>query len=99
MITDNWTSHKIDNDLNNARLVNEEHKRLNGNLIEENKLLRETLYDMYELISRMDLGNPLHTCYGDPIEYDSIPWEKWKTIIDYASDGSLGIEPIQLRLF
>ena len=46
MITDNWTSHKIDNDLNNARLVNEEHKRLNGNLIEENKLLRETLYDM-----------------------------------------------------
>ena len=90
----------VNTELGNARLINAEHKRLNGNLIEENKLLRETLYDMYELISRIDFGgNSLEVCFGDPIDYDSIPWEKWETIIDSASDGSLGIEPIQLRLF
>jgi len=85
-----------------ARTVNEEHRKLNSHLREENNLLYETLLSMYNLFCQIDFGaydGKLKTCFGDVLEYDSVPWEKWEIIIDSLKTGTLGAEPVQLRLF
>jgi hypothetical protein len=88
--------------IENARLINEEHRKLNGNLREENKLLGKTLLDMYELFSQIDFSaydGELKMCFGDSLEYDSVPWEKWEAVLDVVQANTLSIAPIQLRLF
>jgi hypothetical protein len=88
--------------IENARLINEEHRKLNGNLREENKLLGKTLLDMYELFSQIDFSaydGELKMCFGDSLEYDSVPWEKWEAVLDGFQADTSSIAPIQLRLF
>ena len=85
-----------------ARQINEEHRKLNGNLREENKLLGETLLEMYELFSQIDFSpydGELKMCFGNSLEYDSVPWEKWEAVLDAVQTDTLGTAPIQLRLF
>ena len=89
-------------EIENARAINEEHRKLNGNLREENKLLSDTLLDMYNLFSQIDFSaydGELKMCWGDTLKYDSVPWEKWEAILDAIQTDTLSIEPIQLRLF
>jgi hypothetical protein len=89
-------------EIENARLINEEHRKLNGNLREENKLIGETLLDMYELFSQIDFSaydGAIQMCFGDVLEYDSVPWEKWEAVVDAIQTDTLDIAPIQLRLF
>ena len=75
----------ITTEIQNARLINAEHRMLNGHLREENKLLSTTLLDIYTFFSQIDFsayGGKLKMCFGDSLDYDSIPWEKWETILD-----------------
>jgi len=86
----------------NARLINEEHRKLNGHLREENKLLKRTIFDMYNLFSQIDFSaydGELKMCFGDVLEYDSVPWEKWEAVLDVAQADLLDIKAVQLKLF
>ena len=84
-----------------ARQINEEHRKLNGNLREENKLLGETLLDMYEVFSQIDFGaydGELKMCFGEALKYDSIPWEIWEATLDGIETDRVNAESEQLRL-
>ena len=91
----------IASELENARLLNEEHKKINGQLRIENTLLSETLCDIYNFFSQIDFGvydGELKMSWGDTLKYDLIPWEKWEIIIDSLQSDTLGTKPIQLKL-
>tara|TARA_R110000824_G_scaffold354635_1_gene541758 strand:+ start:380 stop:625 length:246 start_codon:yes stop_codon:yes gene_type:complete len=75
-----WT----DNDLLLQR-TNEEHRIINGDLRIENSLLRETVEELYGVLSNMDFdAQNIFRC-GD------MPWKKWCAVVSR--------EPIQLKLF
>lgn len=89
-------------ELENARAINEEHRKLNGTLREENRLLGNTLLDIYSLFSQIDFNTyngELKMCFGDALEYDSIPWAKWEAVVDAFFPDSAEVAPVQLRLF
>lgn len=89
-------------EIENARMINEEHRKLNGNLREENNLLKDTLSEMYDLFSQIDFSaydGEIKMCFGDSLEYDSVPWEKWEAVLDVVQTDALSIAPIQLRMF
>ena len=65
--------------------TNREHQKLNGELRVENQLLRETVEELYDVMSNVDFSAQ------SLFKYDDMPWEKWKAVV-YK-------EPIQLRLF
>ena len=91
----------IASEFENARLINKEHRKLNGNLRVENRLLSETLIDMYDLFSQIDFSaydGELKMCFGETLKYDSVPWEKWEAVLD-SQRSELAMKPIQLRLF
>ena len=88
-------------EIENARLINDEHRKLNGNLREENNLLSDTFLDIYNLFSQIDFSaydGEIKMCFGDALKYDSVPWEKWEAVLDVIKIDTLD-EPIQLRLF
>jgi len=65
--------------------TNEEHRKLNGELRVENKLLRETVEELYDVMSNIDFSSqPL-------LKYNDMPWKKWEAVVEK--------EPVQLKLF
>jgi len=89
-------------EIEEARVINEEHRKLNGKLREENKLLSDMLFEMYSMLSQIDFseyGGELKTPFGESLKYDLIPWDKWETVLDVLHEGTLGSQPLQLRLF
>jgi len=65
--------------------ANTEHKRLNGELRVENKILREAVEELYDVMSNIDFAAQ------GLFKYDDMPWKKWEAVVNK--------EPIQLRLF
>ena len=65
--------------------TNEEHRKLNGDLRVENQLLRETVEEMYDVMTNIDFATQ------DVFNYGDMPWERWEAVV-YK-------KPIQLRLF
>ena len=58
---------------------------------EEKELLSTALLDIYTFFSQIDFGaygGKLKMCFGDSLDYDSIPWEKWETILDAQQDAT-----------
>ena len=89
-------------EIENARTINEEHRKLNGNLREENNLLKDTFSEIYDLFSQIDFSaydGELKMCFGDVLEYDSVPWEKWEAVLEATQTNTLDSTPTQLRLF
>ena len=71
---------------------------------EENKLLLDIAFEMYDLLSRIDFSNydgELKMCFGEKVQYDTIPWEKWETILDQCDvlTDTKALKDIQLQLF
>jgi len=65
--------------------TNEEHKKINGDLRIANKLLRETVEELYNVMSNIDFSAQ------ELVKYRDMPWEKWEAVV-YK-------QPVQLRLF
>ena len=51
----------------------------------ENRLLRETVEELYEIMENIDFSTQ------EMYKYDDMPWEKWEAVLDK--------QPIQLELF
>ncbi len=81
--------------LEEARAINEEHRKLNGQLREENKLLKNMFIEIYDILSSVDFSMRIYNC--SPYEYDELPWERWEVIFDAIHDDTLGTKPIQLQ--
>ena len=79
-------------ELENARAINEEHRKLNGTL-------REDIYSLFSQIDFNTYNGELKMCFGDALEYDSIPWAKWEAVVDAFFPDSAEVAPVQLRLF
>jgi len=93
-----------------ARQINEEHRKLNGQLREEITLLLRKSYvafDMYDILSQIDFSaydGELKMCWGDTLKYDEVPWEEWETALEerVSFDKYIKIdetEDNQLKLF
>ena len=65
--------------------TNEEHRKINGDLRVANKLLRDTVEEMYDVMSNIDFSAQ------EMFKYEDMPWEKWEAVV-YK-------QPVQLRLF
>lgn len=65
--------------------ANKAHQEENERLGTENKLLRETVEELYGVLSNMDFSSQ------SLFKYDDMPWDKWCAVV-YK-------KPIQLRLF
>ena len=71
----------------------------------ENRLLKETLWAMYNLFSQIDFGaydGELKMVFGDTLKYDLIPWEHWETVLEtgqLVKDKSEDVQVGQLKLF
>ena len=93
-----------------ARHINEEHRKLNGQLREEIKILSmqsSVAFEMYDILSQIDFSaydGELKMCWGDTLKYDEVPWEKWETALERTVPFDKGIEiaesqDSQLKLF
>ena len=51
----------------------------------ENRLLRETVEELYEIMENIDFSTQ------DMYKYVDMPWEKWEAVLDK--------QPVQLELF
>ena len=71
-----------------ARQINEEHRKLNGQLREEIKILlmkASAAFEMYDILSQIDFSahdGELKMCFGDSLKYDDVPWEHWETALE-----------------
>ena len=65
--------------------TNREHQKLNGELRVENKLLRETVEELFSVMENIDFSAQ------DLFKYEDMPWDKWETVV-YK-------KPTQLKLF
>ena len=65
--------------------TNREHQKLNGELRVENQLLRETVEELYDVMSNVDFSAQ------GLFKYNDMPWEKWEAVVNK--------DPVQLRLF
>ena len=65
--------------------ANKAHQKDNESLKIENTLLRETVEELYGVLSNIDFSSQ------SLFKYDDMPWKKWCAVV-YK-------EPIQLRLF
>ena len=86
------------------REINEGHRKLNGELREENNLLLDIAFEMYDILSTIDFGHydgELKMCFGDNLKYDTMSWEKWETVLDKsgAMTSMKALKDRQLRLF
>ena len=93
-----------------ARHINEEHRKLNGQLREEIKILSmqsSVAFEMYDILSQIDFSaydGELKMCWGDTLKYDEVPWEKWETALERTVSFDKVIEiaesqDSQLKLF
>lgn len=93
-----------------ARHINEEHRKLNGQLREEIKILSiqsSVAFEMYDILSQIDFSaydGELKMCWGDTLKYDEVPWEKWETALEQTVSFDKVIEiaesqDSQLKLF
>ena len=93
-----------------ARHINEEHRKLNGQLREEIKILSmqsSMAFEMYDILSQIDFSaydGELKMCWGDTLKYDEVPWEKWETALERTVSFDKVIEiaesqDSQLKLF
>jgi len=72
-------------EIEDARGINEEHRKLNGQLREENKFLLGVAFEMYDILANIDFSayeGELKTPFGESFKYDSIPWDKWETALE-----------------
>lgn len=92
-----------------ARQINEEHRKLNGQLREEISVLlmkSSVAFEMYDILSQIDFSahdGELKMCFGDTLKYDDVPWEHWETVLEQTGyfDRSIEIdetEDKQLKL-
>ena len=65
--------------------TNESHRKLNGDLRIENKLLREIAEEMYDVMSNIDFASQ------NIFKYQDMHWQKWEAVI--------AKRPVQLKLF
>ena len=65
--------------------TNREHNHINSELRVENKLLRETVEELYNVMENIDFSAQ------ELFKYDDMPWERWDAVVNR--------QPVQLKLF